>query len=222
LKTRTLPDADDRQERIDMASLWNKTLFYLGLVDEEEQGADQTDSMGGDVRPVNDFPPPPPPQGVSSVRPPGSGVSGRRVEPPATTRRAMSDNPGHAEAGVYVHPTAGGYGSGAAGGAAYGSSDTSYRRSEPESQIISARNFSDAQSLADAIRSGRAVVLDLRGTEPEMVRRIVDFASGLTYAPDGRMSKTTQGVILVTPSGVSIGIGEQERLATLGLYGSMA
>jgi hypothetical protein len=34
------------------------------------------------------------------------------------------------------------------------------------------------------------------------------------------MSKTTQGVILVTPSGVSLGMGEQERLTSLGLYGS--
>lgn len=90
---------------------------------------------------------------------------------------------------------------------------------EPESQIIVARNFSDAQALADAIRSGRAVVLDLRSTEPEMVRRIVDFASGLTYALDGKMSKTAQGVILVTPTGVVLGVSEQERLARLGLFG---
>jgi cell division inhibitor SepF len=91
---------------------------------------------------------------------------------------------------------------------------------EPESQIIVARNFSDAQALADAIRAGRAVVLDLRSTESEiMVRRIVDFASGLTYALDGKMSKTAQGVILVTPSGVVLGVAEQERLARLGLFG---
>ena len=93
------------------------------------------------------------------------------------------------------------------------------RRIDPESQIIVARNFSDAQSLADAIRAGRGVVLDLRSTEPEMVRRIVDFASGLTYALEGKMSKTAQGVILVTPAGVSLGVAEQERLARLGLFG---
>jgi len=193
-----------------MASLWNKTLFYLGLVDEEDHGLESPDQVAGDVRPVGDLTPTPQPSATATVRPPGSGVSGRRVEPPSTTRRTMSQVPDHAEAGVYVHPNAQGYGSG----------DPLYRRTDPESQIIAARNFSDAQTLADAIRSGRSVVLDLRGTEPEMVRRIVDFASGLTYALDGRMSKTTQGVILVTPSGMSIGIGEQERLAALGLYGS--
>ena len=61
-------------------------------------------------------------------------------------------------------------------------------------------------------------MLDLRNTEPEMVRRIVDFASGLTYALDGKMAKTTQGVILVTPSGVSLGVAETERLVKLGLF----
>jgi len=197
-----------------MASLWNKTLFYLGLVDEEDQRVEGAD-VTAEVRPVGgEFAPPPAPP-ASSVRPPGSGVVGRRVEPPASTRRQMSQDPGHAEAGVYVHPTAASH-----PGSPYGGSESFARRSEPESQIIAARNFSDAQTLADAIRTGRAVVLDLRGTEPEMVRRIVDFASGLTYALDGRMSKTAQGVILVTPSGVTLGVAEQERLANLGLYGS--
>jgi cell division inhibitor SepF len=53
-----------------------------------------------------------------------------------------------------------------------------------------------------------------------MVRRIVDFASGLTYALDGRMAKTAQGVILVTPAGSSLGVSEQERLSRIGLFGS--
>ncbi len=203
-----------------MATLWNKTLFYLGLVDEDERGADYVDPAAGEVRPLDgpamsdtqyqsqpqtqpqSYAGSPPP--ISSVRPPGT-LAGRRVEPPSSTRRSLSSDPSHAEAGLYVHS-----GSGA---------EAAARRMDPESQIIVARNFSDAQSLADAIRAGRGVVLDLRSTEPEMVRRIVDFASGLTYALDGRMSKTAQGVILVTPSGVSLGVAEQERLARLGLFG---
>ena len=87
-----------------------------------------------------------------------------------------------------------------------------------ESEVISARTFSDAQMLADHIRSGRPVVLDLRATEPAMVRRLVDFSTGLAYALDGRMAKINQGVILVTPSHTVIGVEEQQRLADLGLY----
>lgn len=196
-----------------MASLWNKTLFYLGLVDEDEQGPEPVEGVAPDVAVPQTAPQSAPqpttqPQSTSSVRPPGAGVSGRRVEPPTSTRRQMSSEPQHAEAGVYVHPTA----------SAAPGSDNVARRSEPESQIIVARNFSDAQTLADGIRGGRAVVLDLRSTEPAMVRRIVDFASGLTYALNGKMAKTAQGVILVSPAGMTLGVAEQERLAALGLY----
>lgn len=196
-----------------MASLWNKTLFYLGLVDEDEQDPEPAEGMAPDVAvpqaaPQSARQPTPQPQSTSSVRPPGAGVSGRRVEPPTSTRRQMSSEPQHAEAGVYVHPTA----------SAVSGPDNVARRSEPESQIIVARNFSDAQTLADGIRGGRAVVLDLRSTEPAMVRRIVDFASGLTYALNGKMAKTAQGVILVSPAGMTLGVAEQERLAALGLY----
>jgi FtsZ-interacting cell division protein YlmF len=206
-----------------MATLWNKTLFYLGLVDEDEGGAEPAGSNAGEVRAIDS-----PPSGDSSfqaqstpqqhaasggtatgsVRPPGA-LAGRRVEPPASGRRQISSDPSHAEAGLYVYPS----------GAGPSTGEMAARRMEPESQIIVARNFSDAQSLADAIRGGRGVVLDLRSTEPEMVRRIVDFASGLTYALDGKMSKTAQGVILVTPAGVTLGVSEQERLGRLGLFG---
>ena len=197
-----------------MASMWNKTLFYLGLVDEDEADTAASDpatevhpvAQPGPVasgRPQQYVPPP------VSVTPPGSGVAGRRVEPPASTARTVSPDRSHAEAGVIIHPE----------GGTVSRPEGSVRRSEPESHVIVARNFSDAQVLADAIRRGRTVVLDLRSTEPEMVRRIVDFASGLTYALDGRMAKTAQGVILVTPAGSSLGVGEQERLSRLGLFG---
>ena len=197
-----------------MASIWNKTLFYLGLVDEDEQQpVDPTAPVGTNSVATPQAPPPRAPEpyesATASVRPPGAvPVYGRRVEPPASTARTVSDDRTHAEAGVLIHPNAG----------SMSAAEVPARRPEPESQIIVARNFSDAQTLADSIRAGRTVVLDLRSTEPEMVRRIVDFASGLTYALDGKMSKTTQGVILVTPTGVSLAVAEQERLTRLGLF----
>src|SRR4030042_4572573 len=63
-----------------------------------------------------------------------------------------------------------------------------------ETQVITARSYADAQLLADHIRANSPVVLDLRKVEPAMVRRLVDFASGLTYAPGGPMRKIGQGV----------------------------
>lgn len=182
-----------------MATFWQKTLFYLGLVDDD---ADDDQAA---------VPAPPGMAGeaprVVTARPPGS-IAGRRVDPPTAAGR-LNASWEHAEAGVYVQP-----------GTDAASPPDPIRRSSDEIQIIAARNFSDAQTVADGIRSGRPLVLDLRTTEPEMVRRLVDFTSGLTYALDGKMAKIAQGVILVTPTGVIVGSSELDRLASLGLYRS--
>lgn len=199
-----------------MATIWQKTLFYLGLVDEEENDAAPDPPAAtapappaqAQVRTV-EAAPPASPQPYQPQRSTGV-VAGRRVEPPSAIRRRISSEPQHAEAGVIVR--AAGEGSArpvplpAAGGRA------------GDAEIIVARTFSDAQLLADHIKSDRAVVLDLRNAEAAMVRRLVDFASGLTYGLGGKMVKTAQGVILVTPAGVSIGIEERRRLAALDLY----
>ena len=129
-------------------------------------------------------------------------------------RRRLSDNAEHAEAGVLVTPGSS-RSTGAARSAKPGRSSGAVDR---EAAIIEARTLADAQTLADYIREGQPVVLDLRETETAMVRRLVDFSSGLTYALDGRMVKVATGVILVTPHGSSISVEERRRLAALGLY----
>ena len=182
-----------------MATFWQKTLFYLGLVDDE---GGQTGTGGNDVTTssvvTTDQP------GPLTTRPPGS-IAGRRVDPPDMLKRRTS-NWEHTEAGVYVQSDP-------------GSSDYDpLPTTSPDTEVITARNFSDAQLLADSIGNGRAVVLDLRSTEPEMVRRLVDFTSGLTYALNGKMAKIAQGVILVSPAGVTVGVDELDRLADAGLY----
>lgn len=200
-----------------MASMWQKTMFYLGLVDDEEIEAAEAAKKDPQqqVRTVEAPAPaassPSEPRSTRTFRV-SSSVAGRRVEPPAPVRRRVSANAEHAEAGVLVTE-----GSGSSSGRDSSGRKRS-RTSEAESIVIEARTLSDAQTLADYIRDDRSVVLDLRDTETAMVRRLVDFSSGLTYALDGRMMKIATGVILVAPTGTSIGVEERRRLAALGLY----
>ncbi len=51
-----------------------------------------------------------------------------------------------------------------------------------------------------------------------MVRRLVDFSSGLIYALDGTMKRVAEGVILVSPPRVTLSEDEIRRLSDLGLY----
>ena len=189
-----------------MASLWQKTLFYLGLVDEEQ--AENRDAAAAEPGAVPVAPQPTEPRTVERVPPARVTVPGRRVEPPSGSRRRISADPERAEAGVYIP----------------GADDDGTRSTSPstaESQVIVARAISDAQLLADFVQSRTPVVLDLRTTEPEMVRRLVDFASGLTYALGGSMRKVAQGVILVSPPRVTLSLEGGRRLSELGLYDSV-
>ena len=47
-------------------------------------------------------------------------------------------------------------------------------------EIVVASDFADAQLLADHLRVRRAVILDLRQTQPDTVRTLVDYATGIT------------------------------------------
>lgn len=89
---------------------------------------------------------------------------------------------------------------------------------EVQTEVITAVGFDDAKRVADRIRARQPVVINLRETDPDMVRRIIDFASGLTYGLDGTMRKIAEGVILILPARVSLGREERRRLAGLGLY----
>jgi cell division inhibitor SepF len=190
-----------------MASLWQKTLYYLGLVDEGEVDLDDAEMQPVEVPPDPSIEVPQPEPGsgpqvrtVNDGR--GQAIPGERVEPPAGSRRRMASDRDLAEAGVYV------------------ADETAAARAATniESEIIVASTFSDAQLVADLLQQRVPVVLDLRSTEPEMVRRLVDFASGLTYALDGTMRKVAQGVILVSPAHVTVSQDERRRLAQMGLY----
>jgi cell division inhibitor SepF len=120
----------------------------------------------------------------------------RRVEPPPTSRTAIRPQ-GRTES---------------VGGA------TVVRPVEVQSDILVVEEFGDARMLADRIRERTPVVLDMRHTDPDMVRRVVDFASGLIYALDGSMRKVGDGLVAVLPPRVTLSRDEKRRLAGLGAY----
>ena len=128
------------------------------------------------------------------------GVAGRRVEPPAGRGTVSMSDRTMASAAP---------GTGAV---------RQVKSADAQCDVVEATGFSDAKLLADRIRGRVPVVLNLRTTDPDMVRRLVDFASGLTYALDGTMRKISEGVIMVLPPRVSLGREEKRRLADLGLY----
>jgi cell division inhibitor SepF len=58
----------------------------------------------------------------------------------------------------------------------------------------------------------------MRRADHDLVRRVVDFSSGLIYALDGSMRKVGDGLVVVLPPRVTLSRDEKRRLASLGAY----
>ncbi len=90
----------------------------------------------------------------------------------------------------------------------------------PNAQVhlIVPRSFNDAQQIADKFKSGVPVILNLQGADQELSKRLIDFASGLTYALDGGMQRVADKVFLLTPRNVEVSAEERARLVERGFY----
>ena len=79
--------------------------------------------------------------------------------------------------------------------------------------VVPPRTFNDAQKIADQFKDGRPVIVNLQTTDPDLAKRLIDFASGLTYGLDGSMSRIADKVFLLTPPDVDV--SDEDRAAML-------
>lgn len=172
-----------------MSTLFSKALVYLGLVDE--------DQSAGEVEREPRAPAPPHPQEEQRSLRAVNSSEGRRVEPPSTTSRTAAQ---------WAEPQSG------------RTSQVRPIKPDVQTSILVVEEFGDAKILADWVRDRVPVVLDLRRTDHDLTRRVVDFSSGLIYALDGKMRKVGEGLILVTPADMEPSNDEKRRLQSLGAY----
>lgn len=84
--------------------------------------------------------------------------------------------------------------------------------------LVIPRNFNDAQQVADQFKRKVPVILNLQTTDHELSKRLIDFASGLTYALDGGMQRIAEKVFLLTPRNVEVSAEEKARLIDKGFF----
>ena len=84
--------------------------------------------------------------------------------------------------------------------------------------LVTPHSFNDAQEVADRFKRSVPVILNLQATEGELAKRLIDFASGLTYALDGGMQKIAEKTFLLTPRNVEVSAEEKARLVEKGFF----
>jgi cell division inhibitor SepF len=190
------------------ADVWNKTLVYFGIAEEEdwdEEGYLTDEEL----------------QRVYADRPNVRRLAPRRrareefddwtdPESSAPTARTSVLRPAAEPRrlrGVESVPSSGGGGGG--GGSA-------------RVHLVLPRSFNDAQQIADRFKEGVPVILNLQGSDQELAKRLIDFGSGLTYALDGGMQRVADKVFLLTPRNVEVSAEERARMLERGGFFNQA
>ena len=190
-----------------MASIWRRTMVYLGLVDDEEYD---------EYEPYDEPAPPPAAPARRSMRqePPERMDRVDRMDRIERTESAFEPEP-QPVGGVRTLPRE-------------ESSITIQQRpsvvrpitpeKSPRVHVVAPAGFNDAQEIGDKLKANQPVIVNLQGVERDLSRRLIDFASGVTYGLAGQMERVADQVFLLTPSNVEVSAEEKRRLQERGLY----
>ena len=88
--------------------------------------------------------------------------------------------------------------------------------------LVLPRSFNDAQQIADRFKQGIPVILNLQSADGELSKRLIDFASGLTYALNGGMQRVADKVFLLTPRNVEVSAEQRAQLLERGGFFNQA
>jgi len=156
---------------------FKKMMSYLGLVDDEEY----EEYDGYDDAP--------------------NGAAGAQPGARSATRR--TDEPGSQAGGGGLRTLPAAAAETQASNVAVSSRGSVVRAiapvATPKPQTVAPVTFQDAQEIGDRFKDGVPVIVNLQSVDRDLMRRIIDFASGLTYGLGGEMEKTADRVFLLTP-----------------------
>ena len=77
--------------------------------------------------------------------------------------------------------------------------------------VLEPASFADAREIAETLKLKKCILLNMRKTDKELARRIVDFLSGISYAIEGQSQKVADNIYLFTPGHFDIIIPTQDQ-----------
>jgi cell division inhibitor SepF len=179
---------------------WHRTLVYFGLAEDREQYDDYEEPDPRDSEEeLNDR---------YRERPNVRRLSSRRRRDEIDDIFA-DDSPSERRT-TQLRSVGSGGGGGTATRAANGR--------DVRVHLVIPKSFNDAQDVADKFKDSIPVILNLQGSDTDLSKRLIDFASGLTYALDGGMQRIADKVFLLTPRNVEVSAEERARLIEKGFF----
>lgn len=181
--------------------MWHKTLVYFGLADEDDEDyEDETLSVRPDIEPMYKE------RERQSVKKVDRNNRRRQSSDfddiySDDSYRTPRSAPGSQRGGATIRPL-----------------PTLVEQPQVRVHLVMPKNFNDAQVIADKFKGDIPVILNLQSSETELAKRLIDFASGLTYALDGGMQRVADKVFLLTPKNVEVSAEERQRMLEKGFF----
>ena len=75
--------------------------------------------------------------------------------------------------------------------------------------VLEPVSFDDSPKIADYLRNSEPVVVNFKGTDKVLAKRMTDFISGTIYALGGTMKKLGRDILICAPKNVDIDAGEE-------------
>jgi cell division inhibitor SepF len=98
-------------------------------------------------------------------------------------------------------------------------SDTGASAPQVKIHTVEPRSYSEAQGIADKFKAGQPVIMNLTMTDADLAKRLIDFASGLTYGLDGGLQKVSDKVFMLSPRNVAVSAQDRVRPRGGNLFG---
>jgi len=175
---------------------WHSALVYFGLAEEYHDDYDDEPAAGAEADLEDRY----------RDRPNVRRLRRRRDEYDDIFAEDEEDAP------------AGGGGRGRGGRTAVLKPVASRANGDVRVHLVIPKSFNDAQQIADKFKDSVPVILNLQSSETDLSKRLIDFASGLTYALDGGMQRIADKVFMLTPRNVEISAEERARLIEKGFF----
>ena len=187
-----------------LGDVWHRTLVYFGIAEEYDDGWDEEY--------LSEDGPQPAAQPVEQAYADRSSTNVRRLP-----RRRESDYD-------YDDWTS---------GAARAAEEAAPRQARPQAvppadgglaqvHLVVPRGFNDAKQIADRFKRSVPVIVNLQDADVELSKRLIDFASGLTYALNGSMQRIADKVFLLTPPNIEVSAEERAKALERGGFYNQA
>jgi len=190
-----------------LADLWNRTLVYFGIAEENEEYYDDENGHVAEETLEQSYRDRPNVRRLTPRRRSqeyddwtDSEADGGTPAPRASTARAAAAPPVRQSRQLEAVPN-------------------------PNSvrvHLVLPRSFNDAQQIADRFKQSIPVILNLQNADPELSKRLIDFASGLTYALNGGMQRVADKVFLLTPRNVEVSAEQRAQMLERGGFYNQA